>query len=128
MFTAKNLWIVMIILLIGALGYILGYASVKQIKTAGDSPPIQKPPSFSFQSGTIQGQITKVQDNLLTVQDQTGHSEQLPAAADLIVATHPTGSKSASPSAGTKNIELNKLGQILLINRNNQFQVKTIVY
>lgn len=80
---------------------------------------------FDSQNANVQGQVTKIDGNKVTIKNVKGET-QVFTAADQVFITKFNGNTPASPSADLKTVELNKNVIISLMAKNGDYQIVSI--
>lgn len=134
-FDLKKIVILGVLLIVVSLvSFIGGFYLNKPIQIPNTKPVVNKEmvkisPLFQNQTAMIQGKITKVDRNLVTITDHQNQSDTFPLSSSLIISKASTSrSPAASASSDIKAIELNKESNIILRLENNVFQIMSISY
>lgn len=127
---AYSLVTIVLILIAGAVGYYI--AKNNLTSTVGVPGNTQNAPApkaqtiFQSQNATIQGTITKVEGQNISVTNVNGESGQFPVSSKVVIYKFRPGSSQASPSSELKDISINKPVLINLELTGGQYQVTSI--
>lgn len=119
-----------LIIISAVLGYTFGVYQTEQQTAQSVKQPQQSPdnPLFQFQTATIQGKITKLTDNQITIADSKGQVGQFPLSSKLTIYRPSEGTKPAYASTDPKTISLNEPTSVLLQLMDGVYQVVSISY
>lgn len=102
------------------LGKTFGYSKI------GGPIPANNNSIFAQQSATIQGKVTKVDGNTLTVQNNNNVSASFPSADKIFISKVESSNLSATPSSDLKTIELNRDAFINLQIVDGQYKIVSV--
>lgn len=115
----------------GAVGYYIAKNNISATTPGGlvqTAPVPETQKIFQEQSAAVQGTITKVDNQTLSVTNTTGENGQFPISPRIVVYSFRPGSTQASASSDIKTITTGKQALIKLELENGQYQVTSISY
>jgi hypothetical protein len=122
--------IIVVLVLVLLPSLFLNVADLKKIfgKKTSENAALVKNSLFSYQTATINGKITKVQDRTLTVQNTKGVTGDVIASQNISIMSQGDNNPISTPSADLKKIELNKDASLTLTAVGEQYEVTVISY
>lgn len=92
----------------------------------GGTTPANSNGIFAQQSATIQGKVTKVSGNMITVQNNNNVSATFPTADKVFISKVTSNNLSATPSSDLNTIQLNQNAFINLQIENGQYKIVSV--
>lgn len=100
----------------------------KNPNVTNQQPAVSKNSLFQTQSATLQGKITKVSDNNITVENDKGEFGTFTASPRMVIYKFNSGSRQATSSSDLKSIEQNQTVILTLTLSGNDYQIASISY
>jgi hypothetical protein len=123
--------LVVVALITGIVGYFLGSGKGKAAMVSQNnysSANSSSNPFFDTQTATLNGKITKVNGQTLTVQNNKNQTQDFMIADRIYISTVSDKGQAASPSSDLSKIQTDKKAFINLINTGGSYKVASITY
>lgn len=120
------------LVIIGAItGFFLGRYSLSGPASQPPTPakePVQTSPLFKSQTATIQGTITKVEGETLTIQDEKSQTGDFKISPKVVIYKFAPNSPQASASSDLSSVETEKPTLLVLELKGGEYQIVSISY
>lgn len=92
------------------------------------SPAPKAASKFKYQTASVNGKVTKINDRTITVLDDKGETNDFNLSQSFTVSRYPGNSKVASTSALLNDNDLGKDALIVLVTQDGDFKVTSVSY
>ncbi len=98
----------------GGVGFVIGHGPVRSSS--------QNAQSLAFQTGTLEGQVTKVSPDSVEIKDTQGQTTSLPLADNVAIY------KTSSPSSDIKTLDMNTNVHFTVQSFNGIYKIVSVIY
>ena len=122
------IYLIVILLIGGVLGFFAGRSGGQKATQTNTTPTTQANQLFRSQTATFQGEITKVNSGSLEVKSDSNQTGSLTLSDRVVIYKFKEGTNQATASSDLTSIETGKKVLIVLNLLGNQYKVVSISY